>query len=299
MASHDTLAFRLADILVRLNSGESLEPGELAQDFCVDVRTIQRDLNERLAFLPIEKGGARYKLDPAYLGRMGPKDVERFAALAGVRGLFPSMGTDFLRELFDHRFQSSVQVAGHHYEDVSDRAAEFRLIHQAIAEHRCVAFTYTKPDGTSRARAAQPYKLLNEKGIWYLAAVEGGTLKWFSLTRIASLSITHESFLTDAAIGKQIAENHGAWPGPATTRVILSVEAPAAEYFLRRPIFPNQTVAEKRQDGSILVACQVAQPAQLLPLLRYWVPAVRVMEPASLQKELETGLRQYLASSGG
>ena len=295
MPPHDTLAFRLAGILLRLNNGEVLEPGDLAQDFGVDVRTIQRDLNQRLAFLPIEKDAGRYRLDPAYLGRMGPKDVERFAALAGVRGLFPSMGADFLRELFDHRFQSSVQVAGHHYEDVSERAADFRLIHQAIADHRFLAFTYTKPDGSIRERRGKPYKLLNERGIWYLAAVEGETLKWFSLTRMTSLRATHEAFTPDAAIGKQISDNHGAWPGPTTTRVILSVEPPAAEYFLRRPIFPNQTVVDKRPDGSILVACEVAQPAQLLPLIRYWVPSVRVVEPASLQQELEAGLRRYLS----
>ena len=295
MASHDTLAFRLAGILLRLNNGESLEPGDLAQDFGVDVRTIQRDLNERMAFLPLEKEGGRYRLDPAYLGRMGPKDVERFAALAGVRGLFPSMGADFLRELFDHRFQSSVQVAGHHYEDVSDRAADFRLIHQAVADCRCLTFTYTKPDGSTRERTTQPYKLLNEKGIWYLAAVDNGTLKWFSLTRIKSMMATSEVFTPNPAIQKQITENHGAWPGPATTLVVLSVEPPAAEYFLRRQIFPNQTVAERRPDGSILVACEVAQPAQLLPLIRYWVPCVRVVEPPSMQQELEAGLRRYLS----
>jgi predicted DNA-binding transcriptional regulator YafY len=292
--SHDTLAYRLASILLRLNNGESLEPGELAHDFGVDVRTIQRDLNGRLAFLPIEKDSGRYRLDPAYLGRMGPRDVERFAALAGVRGLFPSMGTDFLRELFDYRFQSSLQVAGHHYEDVSGRASDFRLIHQAIADQRCLAFIYNKPDGSSRNRTAHPYKLLNEKGIWYLAAVDGHTLKWFSLTRIISLNITPESFLPDAAVEKQIAENHGAWPGLATTRVLLSVARPAAEYFLRRPLFPNQTIVETRLDGSILVACEVAQLGQLLPLIRYWVPSVRVEEPVALQEELEASLRKYL-----
>lgn len=294
MPSHDTLAYRLASILLRLNNGESLEPGELAQDFGVDVRTIQRDLNERMAFLPIERYGGRYRLDPAYLGRMAPKDIERFAALAGVRGLFPSMGTDFLRELFDHRFQSSVQVTGHHYEDVSGRAAEFRLIHQAIAEQRCLSFSYTKPDGSSRDRTAHPYKLLNDKGIWYLAAVEGGTLKWFSLTRMESLAVTANPFNPDPAIRNQIKENRGAWPGPTTTRVTLSVNPPAAEYFLRRPVFPNQTVLETRSDGTVTVACDVAQVSQLLPLIRYWIPSVRVIEPAALQLELEDGLRRYL-----
>jgi predicted DNA-binding transcriptional regulator YafY len=46
---HDTLVFRLAQILVKLNQGEKLDPQGLADEFGVNLRTIQRDLNERFA----------------------------------------------------------------------------------------------------------------------------------------------------------------------------------------------------------------------------------------------------------
>jgi predicted DNA-binding transcriptional regulator YafY len=53
--SHDTLVYRLAQMLVKLNQGEKLDPQELAVEFGCTLRTIQRDLNERFAYLPLEK----------------------------------------------------------------------------------------------------------------------------------------------------------------------------------------------------------------------------------------------------
>jgi hypothetical protein len=48
---HDTLVVRLSQMLVKLNQGERLDPRELAGEFGVSIRTIQRDLNVRFAYL--------------------------------------------------------------------------------------------------------------------------------------------------------------------------------------------------------------------------------------------------------
>ena len=52
--SAQTVAFRLTSMLRRLNEGKKLRPEELAKEFSVTLRTIQRDLNEKLAFLELE-----------------------------------------------------------------------------------------------------------------------------------------------------------------------------------------------------------------------------------------------------
>ena len=48
-ADHDKLAYRLTQILVKLNQGEKLDPKTLADEFNVNLRTIQRDLNSRFS----------------------------------------------------------------------------------------------------------------------------------------------------------------------------------------------------------------------------------------------------------
>ena len=111
--NHDTLVYRLAQILIKLNQGEKLDPQVLAEEFGVALRTIQRDLNVRFAYLPLEKVDGFYRLDPTYLGQLNTRDIERFASLAGVHGLFPSLSDEFLRDIFDTRIQSALLVKGH------------------------------------------------------------------------------------------------------------------------------------------------------------------------------------------
>ena len=52
---HDTLVYRLSEVLTKLNQGEALDPQALADEFGVNLRTIQRDLNVRFAGLPLIK----------------------------------------------------------------------------------------------------------------------------------------------------------------------------------------------------------------------------------------------------
>lgn len=34
---------------------------------------------------------------------------------------------------------------------------------------------------------------------------------------------------------------------------------------------------------------------QLLPLIRFWIPHVKIINPKGLQEELEIGLKEYIA----
>ena len=54
MHEHDKIAQRLGMLLTRLYSGEKLHLSDLATEYNVTVRTLQRDSNQRLSYLPIE-----------------------------------------------------------------------------------------------------------------------------------------------------------------------------------------------------------------------------------------------------
>ena len=58
---NEKLSHRLVDILTRLNSGESLNPVDLAHEYHTSLRTIQRDLGERLGYLPLQKVNGCFK----------------------------------------------------------------------------------------------------------------------------------------------------------------------------------------------------------------------------------------------
>lgn len=291
--AHDTLVQRLAMMLVKLNQGEALEPRQLAEDFGVNLRTIQRDLNERFGYLPLEKVDGGYRMSPAFLGRLSLKDVERFARLSGVMGLFPSLSVDFLRDIFDSRLEPALVVKGHHYEDLRGLEAQFKALEQAIVAQRRVRFAYPGSSG-AKSYLVDPYKLVNQKGVWYLAARHADKLKTFSFTRIDGLLVTDERFEPEAQMLQRIDGEEGVWLSDRTMEVLIAVDADAAPYFRRRRLIANQKIVDERDDGSLTVSTHIGHPNQVLPIIRYWIPHLRVLSPKELQDELEAGLEVYL-----
>ena len=192
------------------------------------LRTIQRDLNERFAFLPLEKTGDAYRLHPGFLGKLSLRDIERFAGLARVRGLFPSLSDDFLRDIFDSRLQSALLVKGPNYEDLSGKEDSLRQLEQAILGHYPIAFEYQKNEGPKTYSVVEPYKLVNQDGIWYLAAKDDGKLKAYTFSKIDQLKVSGNPFTPDPAV--------------------------------------NTTLAE--EDGGLIVSCKVTHPNQILPIVR-------------------------------
>lgn len=82
MKSTTQLAQRISLILVELNKGKRIDVNELADEFNVSIRTIQRDIKERLNFLPWDELGPRfYRLDRQKLDILTEEDIQRFALL--------------------------------------------------------------------------------------------------------------------------------------------------------------------------------------------------------------------------
>ncbi|MBP8888219.1 MAG: WYL domain-containing protein, partial [Flavobacterium sp.] len=62
-------------------------------------------------------------------------------------------------------------------------------------------------------------------------------------------------------------------------------------YFARRQLLPQQ---QHRQDsdGSLLVTTQINHINQLLPVVRYWLPHVRIIQPTDWRKRLIQDLKE-------
>lgn len=292
---HDRLAWRLASILIKLNQGERLEIEQLAEEYNVHRRTIQRDLNERLNFLALEENNGLYSLDPIHLGKLNFKDIERFAALAGLVGLFPALDSQFLRELFDSRMQETLHIHGTNHEDLKHRLADFRKLQQAITEKRRVQFTYTKDEG-EKTVAVQPYRLVNNSGVWYLAAVDGDKPKSYSFSKISALITLDEKFQPRADIQAMLNDEDSIWLNEKKTEVVLKIAPPAALYFKRRKLIAQQVIEKELEDGGLIVSGKFAHPNQILPIVRYWIPHVRIVSPEGWQGEMEEEMKMFLGS---
>jgi predicted DNA-binding transcriptional regulator YafY len=185
-------------------------------------------------------------------------------------------------------------VKGHHYEDLRDKDQQFRQLERAIVAHQYISFYFEKDGGSKTYVDVEPYKLVNHKGIWYLAAKDGSKLKTFSFSRINHLLLSESTFEPDSAVEKTLLDDDGIWLGEVRSEIVLKVSKEAAAYFKRRKLIANQVIEKELEDGALILSAKVGHVNQVLPIVRYWIPHIQIISPDHLQAELNDELSEYL-----
>lgn len=286
---HDKIARRLTDIIQRLNDREKLTIEQLCEDFNVNKRTIQRDLHERLGFLPIVKENGYYSLESYALGKLSTKDIQNFATLSGISSLYPSLDQRFISDILNIKLSDSYLVKNQGFEDISCNRNLFEQISGAIARKCPIHFSYN-----DKPRSANPYKLINNNGIWYLLADENNNLKNYTFSKIKDFHWDDEiHFTPKKEFLEQIEKNHTNWFSKESIEVILEVDNEAKDYFLRKEILPNKKILEQTEKH-FRVLTQISYDDEILRLVKYWIPYIKIVSPLYLQEKLNKVLEEYL-----
>ena len=53
-------------------------------------------------------------------------------------------------------------------------------------------------------------------------------------------------------------------------------------------------IEKELEDGGLIVSAMVGHLNQVLPIVRYWIPHIRIISPEGLQAEMESELAEYL-----
>lgn len=292
MSKNTQLAQRFSEILYQLNQGKRLDTQVLAVHFGVNLRTIQRDFNERLYFLEWEEQGPRYyKLHLQKLGVLTEEDIQRFATFASVSNLFPKLDRAFYQE----KLTESVQVKGFQYEEIKHLKKEFDLLQKAINEYRLVDFNYTK-SGQKEGKFYKiaPYSLINKNGVWYLIGIEEDRKKTFCFTQMSMLRVLNETFEPNQQFLAEIKNNDSISHGNQLSEVVIKVDASVAHYFTRRNLLPNQETIRKLENGELLLSCKNIHELEIIPLVQYWIPFLTIVSPNNLQERMISNLQKYI-----
>jgi len=74
-------------------------------------------------------------------------------------------------------------------------------------------------------------------------------------------------------------------------RVVLELDAKIAKYFKRKPLSKTQRIEEAREDGSLVISVEITDDMEIIPVIKYWLPHIHVVEP----KRIDTHIREIIS----
>lgn len=279
-------AERLIDILIELQTHGAVNRFHLMEKFNITERTAYRDLNMLSSFIEC-CGAGEYRLTHPKT----PLLHNPLAKLLDADTFFPDRNELFWKRLEKRASDEHIRVlhlpAEHSAKN--DLQKYLHLIEDAIQKN-CVCDIFYK----NTTRVVHPYKLVNQKSIWYLMATERGKLKSFSLSKINWLAKKNEHFMVNNSILSLINEYQDPWVSEETFEVQFRISHSISDYFTRRDLLPKQELLFKDENGETW-RCRAAHKSQIMPLILFWLPNIEILKPEWLKMDFLNMLRSYLA----
>ncbi len=303
--NYDKKIFRLVRILNYLDKGKKVSTRELAEEFNVTPRTIQRDLELlNMAGFPIVSEGGRHFFVEGFALRKTMLSSEEASLLLLLYEIVDELGESFkrpfqsiLRKTVYNSSLSPFYVKMPQGIKLSEDFPYLNNLEEAVTECRKIAISYFNHNRQVKTYVLRPLKILFFDGFWYLLALKEGT-NWmlkFRLEKIKDVRLLDDYFEMPDNLNLMLDESVNIWFGEKQDKkVVLKVEKEVAEFFIKRRYFPYQKIIEKDKDGSLIVESRVSQYMEVLPTILGWIPFVTVIDPLNLKQEVKEIIMKYL-----
>lgn len=298
---YDTILTRLTIILSRLNDGEALSVKALAEEFNVSERTIQRDFNERLISFPIYQDKKKWKMQDGFRLEKS-SSVEETVVLDIMEKLMEGAGRQFATKatkLLSKIKNESLNpiYAKLDMEDIGDKLKEVQGLEVAIRNKKEIKCVYDF-EGYRKELDLKPLKIANYEGFWYLIALDSRNdiLKKYYLKNIKNIHLLVETFESTAKLDRLLENSISIWfqKNTESYRVTLNISSVVAKYFKRKPISSSQITESIYEDGSIDVSIEITNDMEIIPLVKYWIPHIKVLEPMRIKETILEDLKGYM-----
>ena len=296
---YDKILTRLTVILSKLNDGEALSVKALAEEFNTSDRTIQRDFNERLVSFPIYQENKKWKMQEGFRVEK-TKSLEDELVLDIIEKITQSIGGKFATA--SHKLLSKIKNEDFNpiytklnIEDITDKFSEIQILEHAIKNRLEVKCSYNNEKHEIYTTTLQPLKIVNYEGFWYLIALREDILKKYYLKNITNTKATEMKFETNTKLENLLDNSVSIWfqKDVEPFEVKIHANKTATKYFSRRPL-PTQSIESLNQDGSMEFVVKITNEMEILPIIKYWIPHMRVLEPEWIQEMIDEDLKEYL-----
>ncbi len=301
---YDKRIFRLLSILNKLDKGYKISSRQLAEDFNVSIRTIQRDLEvlNQAGFLLTSLQKGLYKFEDGFSLSKVKITGEEACLLSFLYDIVKSLGEKFeksyrrilkkiLQEEYDSPFYVKIPqgVGLKNYPFVSE-------LEEAIDQNQKIKIKYEKDKETKTYKIC-PLKIIFYGGFWYLLGQidKKDWLNKFRVEKIKELEVLDEYFLPPSNLMAILDKSVNIWfSEKETKRVLLKVDGKVSKFFKEKVYFPNQKIKKEYKDKSLLIESRVSDYMEVIPSVLYWIPYVTVIDPKEIKRELKKMVNNYI-----
>lgn len=294
MAKASKDATRLLGIMMMLFRNNEVTRSQLVETFAVNERTVYRYLAalRDMELIQLQEGETYVRTPVADMIKQSGL-LRSFADFADVSKFLPVGRADFWQKLPARINEKHIVVTTPASETSvqADLQHHFALLEKAIQERRYCQFSYK-----NTLHKVEPYSLFYFDGVWYLAAAKQQQIKMFRLSGIKWAELMEKTFTPDPVINAILHQQKTPWCSLERTTVMVSVASEVADYFRHQEQLPEQEIIESYADGSLILSTKISHQKQLFPVIRFWLPHLRIVEPVEWQQQLEEELRSLLVS---
>ena len=281
---------RLIGILSILLQRDKITAPELAEQFEVSRRTIQRDIESLCqAGIPIATaqgtGGGISILEGYRVDRTVLTTPEMQAILAGLQSLDSVSGTRRYAQLMEKLSAGSTGRDSHILIDLSSwyktsLSPKIEAIHSAIRQYQTIRFTYFSPRETA-VRTIEPYDLVFQWSSWYVWGwcQTRQDFRLFKLNRMTDLALGEPFTPRPAPVPELSAER--IFPAKYQVTVLFD---PACRWRLVEEYGPDSFTIQP--DGRLRFTWGFPDADSVLSWVLTFGEGAELMEPAELRQRL-------------
>ena len=298
---YDKTVTRLITILSKFSQNEIVNPKELAEEFNVTVRTIQKDLKDKLMpNFPIymHKKGEYRLSEGASITKSHLTNDEMIIlslALSKFKDVsdFDTTTDNLLKKLLKPNLSNPYFMK---YDDIEDLDIDSKIVQtiEDAIEYSNIIEVNTK----NSSKIVEAYKMTNYGGIWYLFArdTKDNKIKTFMISKIKSVNLTSKKYnFPKHAIEQMLDKAHSPYYQDGNTYdVKVKVYSEIAHFFEQKEFLQSQEIEKKLEDGSLIINFEISHDEDIDNIIKAWLPHIEIIEPMRFRDKLKNELKEYL-----
>ncbi len=304
-------AYRILYIFFALIENREICIKEVAKKFDINKRSVQRDMKILKEFLKesmaLTKQGCYKLINKTLLTKLflDIQDSLKVKDFFEFLTFFDNDFNDILEyESFDFikDIQKNAKKIYHIHDSPIEKLSKtnnLKNIKRAISYHQYIDIVYFEKK-RSDLNHIKPLKIVYAKGNWYLASMTkyyktNGGFKFFRINFIEEVKVLSETFKRDPVALDFIQNFQSLFQNYIEPfyEVKLRVDKEIERHFRVKKYLKSQKNYPQK-NGDIIVTYRINDDMEIIPLIKTWLPYVKVISPNGLKEKIKEDIIKFL-----